>query len=285
MDKYRRLRERVQSDDRFELHLPDAATDDALALAHDPNYVRRVVLGMLTGAELRALGFPWSSALVERSRRSTGATVAACRAALSDGAAVNLAGGTHHAMYDRAQGYCLFNDSVVAARLMQREARLRRVLVIDTDVHQGDGTAAITHGDDTIYTFSIHGERNYPARKATSDLDIALADGAGDDAYIDALAQGLDQAFRDARADLVIYLAGADAFAGDRLGRLAVSKAGLATRDMQVVERCQRFGLPMAVTMGGGYANNIDDIVDIHYQSLSNAVTLCVPGPTRRAVS
>jgi acetoin utilization deacetylase AcuC-like enzyme len=281
--KYHRLRERVEADGRFLLLVPDAAQDDELLLAHEGGYLQRVILGALDPREVRALGFPWSPQLVERSRRSVGATIAACRAALSDGAGASLAGGTHHAFADRPQGYCLFNDSAVAARVMRREGLARRVLVIDTDVHQGNGTAAIGAGDEGLFTFSIHGQGNFPAHKETSDLDIALPDGTGDDAYLDALDAGLRSAFARARADLVIHLAGADAYAGDRLGRLALSRAGLAERDRRVVDACRTRGLPMAVTMGGGYANDIDDIVDIHFHSLATAATLAGAVPIATA--
>ncbi|MBS0602134.1 MAG: histone deacetylase [Proteobacteria bacterium] len=274
MDKYRRLRERVVSgrDPRFELHPPPAASDAELGRVHDPDYIRRASRGELDARELRALGFPWSEALIERSRRSSGATIAACRAALAEGAAANLAGGTHHAAPAAAQGFCVFNDAAVAARAMQAEGRVQRVLIVDADVHQGNGTALCLAGDDSVFTFSIHGAKNFPFRKETSDLDVELADGTGDDEYLAALEAGLAQAMaRAAGAQLVIYLAGADPYAGDRLGRLALSKAGLAARDDLVYRRCAAAGLPVAVAMAGGYADDIGDIVDIHYATLERA--------------
>jgi acetoin utilization deacetylase AcuC-like enzyme len=256
---------------QFELTVPAAASDEEILLAHEADYLHRVITGTLSARELRVLGFPWSPELVERSRRSSGATIAACRAALEDGAAVSLAGGTHHASAGQAQGFCVFNDSAIAARVMQREQRVKRVIVIDCDVHQGNGTAAILAADPNIFTFSLHGQKNFPFRKEQSDLDIELPDGSGDDAYLEALEGGLHKALPLARAELAIYLAGADPFAGDRLGRLAVSKEGLATRDRLVFEHCARSGMAVAVTMAGGYAEKLDDGVDIHFQSVVQA--------------
>jgi len=252
--------------------LPHAATDDELALAHDRQYIERVQRGELSADEIRRIGFPWSTEMVERSRRSAGATIGACCAALEDGVSANLAGGTHHAHRDRGEGYCVFNDSAVAARVMQREGRVKRVIVIDCDVHQGNGTATITAGDDSIFTFSIHGARNFPRTKATSDLDVELPDAATDEMYLGALDAHLDRALDTARADLAIYLAGADPLATDRFGRLKVSKEGLATRDRRVFSACRGRGLPVAVAMAGGYSRNIEDIVDVHYTTLAIAV-------------
>jgi len=271
MAKYRLLRERVAAAGwiaRHELVVPHAATDEELCRAHDAEYVRRVSAGELTEREIRRLGFPWSPAMVERSRRSSGATIEACRAALVDGAAVNLAGGTHHAFADAAEGFCVFNDSAVAARAMRAEGRARRVVVIDCDVHQGNGTAAIAADDPRIFTFSIHGAYNFPLRKQISDLDIELPDGTGDDDYLAALDRGLDEALNRADAELAIYLAGADPFKDDALGRLALTKPGLLARDQLVTRRCKAAGLPIAVTMAGGYARDIQDTVDIHFQTV-----------------
>jgi acetoin utilization deacetylase AcuC-like enzyme len=273
MDKYRLLYERVAQSNhsQFELVVPPAASEQQLGLAHDADYVQRVIGGALSEREIRELGFPWSAALVERSRRSNGATIAACRAALQDGAAASLAGGTHHAHRDRAQGYCVFNDSAVASRTLQFDGSVQRVLIADCDVHQGNGTAAIFRDDPTVFTLSIHGEDNFPKRKELSDLDIALPDGTEDEAYLNALRRGLTEALARAQPDLVIYLAGADPYAGDRLGRLALTKNGLAARDALIYEQCSKHSLPVAVTMGGGYACRVDDIVDIHYQSVTLA--------------
>src|SRR5947209_19483415 len=189
MRKYALLRERVAAAGLGELLVPEPASDEQLLRAHDADYVRRVQAGELTEAEVRRIGFPWSPGMVERSRRSSGATVAACQAALADGVAVNLAGGTHHAFRDAGEGYCVFNDSAVAARAMQEEGLVERVVVLDCDVHQGNGTAAILQGDDSVFTFSIHGANNFPHRKEQSDLDVELPDGAGDREYLEALEQ------------------------------------------------------------------------------------------------
>jgi acetoin utilization deacetylase AcuC-like enzyme len=213
---------------------------------------------------MRVIGFPWSAQLVERSRRSVGATIAAARAAVADGVGVNLAGGTHHAFADRGEGFCLFNDVGVAARVLQRERIVDRVLVIDCDVHQGNGTAAIFARDTSVTTFSIHGKRNYPLRKARSDLDVALDDNTGDDEYLRALADALEQVLPLAEAELAFYLAGADPYRDDRFGRLAMTKQGLRRRDQLVLSRCRQWGMPVAIAMAGGYAPQLDDIVDIH---------------------
>ena len=267
MEKYSRLRAELLASGDFaesDFHLPHAASDDELARAHDRDYIDRVSCGRLSEEEQKAIGFPWSVGMVERSRRSAGATICACRAALEDGIAANLAGGTHHAFRDRGEGFCVFNDAAVAARAMQAEGRARRVLVVDCDVHQGNGTASILRGDDRVFTFSIHGARNFPFAKEESDLDIELPDGCGDDAYLAQLEHGLTTAFDLARPDFVIYLAGADAYADDRFGRLALTFAGLEARDRLVYGTTRATGAPIAVAMAGGYARNIMDTVRIH---------------------
>lgn len=274
MSKYARVREQVEAAALGVLKIPDPATLEQLALAHDPDYVARVCDGRLTPAEIREIGFPWSPAMVERSLRSTGATIAASRAALVDGLAVNLAGGTHHAFRDRGEGYCVFNDAAVAARVMQAEARATDVLVIDCDVHQGNGTAAILAGDPTIFTFSIHGAHNFPFIKETSDLDINLPDRTGDEDYLAALEYGLRESLGRATPDLAIYLAGADPYHGDRIGRLALTMDGLARRDHLVLATCRSAGLPVAVTMAGGYARELDDVVAIHLRTVEISAAL-----------
>jgi acetoin utilization deacetylase AcuC-like enzyme len=271
MRKYALLRERVAAAALGSLLVPPAADDVTLGRAHDADYIRRVREGRLTRDEVRRIGFPWSPEMVERSRRSSGATVEACRAALDDGCGVNLAGGTHHAFRDRGEGYCVFNDSVVAARAMQAEGRAHRVVVLDCDVHQGNGTAALAAGDLSIFAFSIHSARNYPLKKEVSDLDVPLEDGTEDAGYLDALEVGLARALPAARADLAIYLAGADPYFGDRFGRLRLTKRGLAERDRMVFDRCWVAGIPVAVTMAGGYAPAVEDIVDIHFQTVQEA--------------
>jgi acetoin utilization deacetylase AcuC-like enzyme len=274
MAKYRLLRERLLQTGVIapeELCVPHAATDAELLRAHDAEYVRRVQTGQLTAQEIRRIGFPWTPAMVERSRRSSGATIEACYAALQDGVAVNLAGGTHHAFRDRGGGYCVFNDAAIAARTLQAEGRARRVVIIDCDVHQGDGTAAILRDDPTIFTFSIHGESNYPFHKEQSDLDIGLPDGTRDDAYLAALDYGLQEALRRAAADFAIYLAGADPYEGDQLGKLKVSMAGLAARDHMVLRACRQANLPVAIAMAGGYAKRVEEIVAVHAQTVAIA--------------
>ena len=274
MAKYRLLRERVAESlvPPAVLLEPEPASDADILCCHDADYLQRVKTGTLTPKEVRRIGFPWSPAMLERSRRSVGGTIAAGRAALESGFAVNLAGGTHHAYADHGEGYCVFNDSAIAARVLQAEGLVQRVVIIDCDVHQGNGTAAIFAADPTVFTFSIHGEKNFPFHKEPSDLDIALQDATGDDGYLSALGQGVRTAFNHARPDLAIYLAGADPFAGDRLGRLQLTKDGLLERDRLVLEHCWQAGVPVAVAMAGGYAPVVDDIVDIHFQTVRLAL-------------
>jgi acetoin utilization deacetylase AcuC-like enzyme len=279
MAKYAKLRERVGRIAGPLMRLPDAASDEELGRAHDPAYVAAVARGSLDALAQRRIGFPWSPAMVERSRRSAGATLAACRSALDGGLGINLAGGTHHAHRDFGEGFCVFNDAAVAARAMQAERRARRVLVVDLDVHQGDGTAAIFAGDPDVTTLSIHGRQNFPFRKSSSTIDVELDDGTGDDAYLATLATVLPRSIDRARPDLAIYLAGADPYAGDRLGRLALSKAGLADRDRYVLDRLHGLGIPVAVAMAGGYAEDVDDIVDIHFATVALALERFRPFP------
>ena len=269
MSKYRLLRERVaQTMPDVELTEPPAATDGQLALAHTPDYITRLCQGALTAQEQRVIGFPWSLPMVERSRRSTGATIAACQAAIRDGAAVNLAGGTHHAFADHGEGFCCFNDVAVAARLMQAQRLASKVLIIDLDVHQGNGTAAILARDESIFTLSLHGEQNYPFRKELSDLDIGLADGMGDGDYMEALTDALGTVDTRFKPDLIIYLSGADVYGADRLGRLKLSKAGIAQRDQLVMDWAAHRNLPVAACMGGGYCPQIDETVAIHLNTV-----------------
>jgi acetoin utilization deacetylase AcuC-like enzyme len=277
MVKYSMLRERVAQDGICgpgELLTPRAVTDEEILRAHAPDYLKRIASGKLTDKEVRRIGFPWSEKMVERSRRASGGTLGACLAALDEGFAANLAGGTHHAFSDRGEGYCVFNDSAIAARAVQAAGRVERMVVIDTDVHQGNGTAAILHTDPTVYTFSVHGAKNFPFHKEESDLDAPLPDGAGDTEFLATLESGLEATLDAADADLAIYLAGADPFEGDRLGRLAVTKAGLAERDRIVLETCRERGIPVAVTMAGGYAYEVEDTVDIHFRSIRRAAGL-----------
>ena len=245
-----------------------AASFEELCSAHDARYVQDVSKGQLPKNELRRIGFPWSPEMIERSHRSTGATLAAAYMALKEGRGANLAGGTHHAARARGGGYCVFNDSAVSLKVLEQKGFIKKGLVIDLDVHQGDGTANILGPDPAHFCFSMHGARNYPFNKETSDLDIALGDDTGDDEYLEHLSQSLPLIFERSRPNLVIYLAGADPFEHDQLGRLKLSKMGLAARDAMVVEACDRYGVPLVISMGGGYAKNISDIVSIHFNTL-----------------
>jgi acetoin utilization deacetylase AcuC-like enzyme len=277
MSKYQLLRQRVERElPRIALHEPHAATDGELALAHSPDYIARVAGGTLSGAEIRAIGFPWSTAMVERSRRSCGATIGAARAALRDGIAANLAGGTHHAYANRGSGYCVFNDAAVAARLVQAEqsrGSLRHlpVAIIDLDVHQGDGTASILAGDDSVFTLSLHGEKNFPAHKQLSDLDVPLPDGCTDAAYLDALDWALADLDARFKPRLVIYLAGADPHEADRLGRLKLTVEGLQARDARVFNWCFTRQIPCVVAMAGGYNHDVQTTVQIHFNTIAAA--------------
>ena len=267
MSKYRRLRDRlVASAQHFDdvFLEPPAASERELKLAHTPEYVDRVLAGKLTENEIKRIGFPWSQAMVERSRRSSGATLAAARAALAEAVAVNLAGGTHHAMRSCGEGYCVFNDAAVTIRTLLDEGTIGRACVIDCDVHQGNGTAEILGNDPNVFTFSIHCAKNFPSRKHPSHLDVNLDDGTQDIQYLSALEQALAQVFNAGPYDLAIYLAGADPFVGDRLGKLALTKEGLRMRDRLVLESLKDRNIPVAVAMAGGYAPDVEDIVDIH---------------------
>ncbi|NBV45689.1 MAG: histone deacetylase [Planctomycetia bacterium] len=289
IDKYRLLRQRLETHAAagapLEFIEPHAATADELLRVHDRDYVGRVLAGRLTAAEVRRIGFPWSRELVERSLRSTGAAVDAAAAALEEGVAASLAGGTHHAGTDFGEGYCVFNDTAVAARELQARGAVERVLILDCDVHQGNGTAQIFAGDDTVFTMSIHGERNFPLRKHPGSLDVPLEDGCDDASYLAALRQAVDESLDRARADLVLYIAGADPYAGDRLGRLAVSKQGLLARDRYVLAAARGADLPVAIVCGGGYCPAIESIVDIHAATMLLATGFSAArraGPGRR---
>ncbi|MDC6167323.1 histone deacetylase family protein [Paucibacter sp. XJ19-41] len=275
--KYRMLRERLERDPGPLRLIPaEAATEGELALVHTPDYRDAVLLGRLSAAQQREIGFPWSPTMAERSRRSVGATIMAARAALAEGVAANLAGGTHHAYADKGSGYCVFNDVAIAARLMQAEwhvshRQLLRVLVIDLDVHQGNGTAAIFRDDESVFTFSMHGAKNFPFRKEASDLDVELPDGCSDEPYLAALDQALDQVWRRCTPQLAFYLAGADPHEGDRLGRLKLSEAGLRERDRRVLQQLRERGIPVALSMAGGYGHDLNTTVAVQVNTLSEA--------------
>ena len=294
MAKYRRLRDRVLEErilSHEQLHVPDAIAWHDLLLVHDAEYVDAVARETLALEVQRRIGFPWSPEMVERARRSVGATLAAARSALAGtnrltpaspdpygiGAfvAANLAGGTHHAFRDRGEGYCVFNDVAVATSVLLRDGSIRRAAVIDCDVHQGNGTAAIFRGDPRVFTCSLHAADNFPFRKEVSDLDVAFADGTGDDEYLSALTANVPRILDDKRPDIVFYLAGADPYAGDRLGRLELTIDGLRRRDRLLFEMCRERDVPVAVAMSGGYASDIDAIVEIHVNTLREAVQAC----------
>ena len=271
MPKYRRLRDRLAAEvPEVDMQVAAPATDGELALVHSPSYIQAVVQGTLSDKPQREIGFPWSPAMVERSRRSAGATVMAARAALfqGQGVAANLAGGTHHAYADKGSGFCVFNDAAVASRLMQAEwgrshVQPLRVAIIDLDVHQGNGTAHIFASDPQVFTLSLHGARNFPFAKETSDLDVELADGCDDDTYLHALDLALQTLESRFEPQLVIYLAGADPHEGDRLGRLKLSFDGLEARDRRVFDWCFAKRVPVAFAMAGGYGVDIENTVQV----------------------
>ena len=279
MRKYSLLRERVAGElPAVQLAQAPAASEGELALVHRPSYIEAIMQGTLPALEQREIGFPWSPGMAERACRSAGTTVAAARSALGllagarpEGIAANLAGGTHHAYAHKGGGFCVFNDSAVAARLMQAEwARLHRharaplqVAVIDLDVHQGNGTASIFASDTSVFTLSLHGEKNFPFRKEASDLDVELPDGCVDAPYLQALEQALDELDRRFTPGLILYLAGADPFEGDRLGRLSLSFDGLEARDRRVFDWAWQRRIPLAFSMAGGYGVNIDETVQV----------------------
>ncbi len=277
MDKYRLLYERVKENSiawNIDLIEPVAASDQDLLRVHCPDYIRRMSSGKASEQEMRRIGFPWSAQMVERSRRSSGATMQALESAIQgDKISVNLAGGTHHAAYDRGGGYCVFNDSVVAARYVQEKKLAKKILIVDLDVHQGNGTAELCRDDASIFTFSIHAEKNYPAIKPASDLDVPLRNHTGDAEYLDALAQYLPLAIDRAEPDAVIYLAGADPYEGDRLGYLSLTKPGLAQRDRFIMQTCHQANLPLAVSMAGGYCPHVEHIADIHANTVQLAAS------------
>jgi acetoin utilization deacetylase AcuC-like enzyme len=274
MSKYARLRERIVAEaiiapeDLLEA-LP--ASWDDLALVHTREYLRDVEFGTIPREIQRRIGFPWSPQMVERARRSVGATIQAARAALADGVAANLAGGTHHAFADRGEGFCVFNDVAVASRVLMHERLARRIAIVDCDVHQGNGTAVIFAGEPDVFTFSMHGARNFPFRKEASDLDVILDDGTRDAEYLAQLEAHLPRVLEFHAPDVVFYVSGADPYEGDRLGRLKLTIDGLRRRDAFVLEACRVRRLPVIVTMAGGYAPDVDAIVSIHANTIRAA--------------
>jgi acetoin utilization deacetylase AcuC-like enzyme len=296
MAKYRLLRERLVDEGVLpadDLSVPEAAEWADLRLVHDAAYVDAVASGSLPADAQRRIGFPWSPMMVERSRRSVGATLAAARTVVGSGlhtgtrdgfkavpdvqpsVAANLAGGTHHAFRDRGEGFCVFNDVAVAAAVLLRDGVIARAAVVDCDVHQGNGTAVIFRDEPAVFTFSLHGARNFPFRKEVSDLDVTFEDGTGDDEYLAALDDHLPRVLDAQRPDLVFYLAGADPYEGDRLGRLKLTIEGLRARDRRVFHLCRDRGIPVAVAMSGGYAPDVDAIVTIHANTIREAIAAC----------
>jgi acetoin utilization deacetylase AcuC-like enzyme len=275
MQKYRLLREAIATHPQINLVEAPVASDTQLLYAHTPSYIQKVVAGELSPQEQSAIGFPWSEHMVERSKRSVGATIAACQSAIIDGVAVNLAGGTHHAYRDHGGGFCVFNDAAVAARVLQKtQGSDFRVAIVDLDVHQGNGTAAILKNDDRIFTLSLHGENNFPFQKEEGDLDVALPDGCGDALYLDALSNALHVLKTRFDPQFVIYLAGADPHEHDRLGKLSLTKEGMQARDQQVYNWAAANALPVAISMAGGYGKDINLTVDIHAQTILSALCL-----------
>ena len=273
MEKYSRLHDLVATVPEVELLEAPSATDTQILYAHDSGYLIKVLKGNLSPREQREIGFPWSEKMVERSRRSSGATVAAAKMAFKEGIAANLAGGTHHAYRDQGSGFCVFNDSAIAARALQKEINPKlQIAVIDLDVHQGNGTASILKNDSSIFTFSIHGQNNFPFTKEQSDLDVDLPDGCDDQTYLNALEDSLEKLKSRFSVDFVIYLEGADPYEHDRLGRLKLSKNGIQRRDEIVFQYAMGNQIPLALSMAGGYGKNIESTVDIHFQTIKSAL-------------
>jgi acetoin utilization deacetylase AcuC-like enzyme len=277
MEKYRLVREALLERRVLPPHclLPSSpCSREDLERVHTPRYLDAFFHGTLTEAELRRLGFPWSPGLLDRSRAAVSGTLEAARSALQDGIAGNLAGGTHHGFPDHGEGFCVFNDIAVAIRALQAERRIRRAVVVDLDVHQGNGTAAIFAADDSVFTFSMHGENNFPFRKQPSSLDVGLPDGTGDAQYLDALALHLPEVLDTAGADLLFFQAGVDPLEQDALGRLSLSHAGLRERDRLVLEAARHRGLPAVLTLGGGYAKPLSATIDAHVGTYEVAMAL-----------
>ena len=273
MEKYKKLRDLVSQLAGVHLENAPSVSDTQILYAHDASYLIKVLQGSLSSQEQQEIGFPWSTQMVERSRRSAGATLAAAKIALKEGVAANLAGGTHHAYRNKGSGFCVFNDSAIAARALQKEIHPRlKVAIIDLDVHQGNGTASILENDPSIFTFSIHGENNFPFSKEVSDLDIGLPDGTGDEFYLAALHQGLQKLEEQFKPDFIIYLAGADPHEGDRLGKLSITKNGMGQRDECVFQFALDRQIPIAFSMAGGYGKEIQSTVDIHFQTIQTAL-------------
>jgi acetoin utilization deacetylase AcuC-like enzyme len=277
IDKYRLVPEQLLAEGTLtqdELIEPEAATLDDVLRVHTPGYAHAFISGTLERKAMLRIGLPWSPELVRRAFAVIGGTIGASHTALEEGAAINLAGGTHHSFADHGEGYCIFNDLVITLRRLRTEGLVRRFLIVDLDVHQGNGTAVLCQGDTEVFTFSLHGENNYPARKEQSSWDIALPDGTADEPYLDILTQALPQILTRFTPDAIFYQAGVDVLAGDRFGKLALTLEGVGERDRLVYEFACRAGLPLVVTLGGGYARDINRIVEAHCQTVRMARTV-----------
>ena len=271
MAKYALLREAVLAEGLVapeRLHDPERAAREDVLRVHTPEYVAHIEQGTLPPLEQRRIGLPWSELFVERAFRVVQGTIEASEVALAHGVAMNLAGGTHHAFPDRGEGFCTFNDVAIAIRRLQALGKVRRVAVVDLDVHQGNGTHGCFAGDSDVYTFSMHGAKNFPFHKVPGTRDVELADGTGDDEYLSLLAEHLPEVLREARPDLVVYLSGADPHEGDKLGRLKLTFDGLQRRDMLVVSTCREVGLPVCATMSGGYGHDVRNTVAVHVNTV-----------------
>lgn len=275
MQKYRLVRNRLLEEGsitHWHLLEPKLATDEDILLVHDRDYWLRCKNGELSAAEVRRIGFPWSSALVQRSQASVQGTIEAAQHALRDGIASNLAGGTHHAFPDHGEGYCVLNDMAIATRVLQRDGLARRIAIIDCDVHQGNGTAAIFNGEAQVFTFSMHGEKNFPLRKERSTIDVNLPDGIDDETYLQLLAQHVPAILQEFQPDFVFYQAGVDPHERDRLGKLKLTHEGLRARDEFVIGTCRKAEIPLVTTMGGGYGKDISDTVEGHCNTVRTAL-------------
>lgn len=274
MEKYKLVPERLVAEGILreeELIEPEAASVTDVLRVHTPEYVHALINGTIERKALLRLGLPWSEDLVRRAFAVLGGTYGAARAALMDGVAANLAGGTHHAFADHGEGYCIFNDHVITLRRLRAEGYVRRFLIVDLDVHQGNGTAVLCHDDAETFTFSMHSESNYPFRKECSSWDIGLPDGTTDEQYLKVVTGALPRLLTKFNPEMILYQAGVDVLAGDRFGKLALSMTGVAERDRAVCAFARRAGLPLVVTLGGGYARNIDQIVEAHCQTVKIA--------------
>jgi acetoin utilization deacetylase AcuC-like enzyme len=272
--KYAKIRQRLVGEGTLveaEISEPALATREEILLVHTADYHDRFVAGELTEREVRRLGLPWSEALVRRSRFSVAGTMAAAHQALKDGASANLGGGTHHAFANHGEGFCVFNDIAVAINLLRAEGKIYRAAVIDCDVHQGNGTAAIFAEEPEVFTLSLHGEKNYPLIKQQSTIDVALADNTADEEYLHLLEQNLAPVFEKFRPDIIFYQAGVDPLREDRLGRLSLTHEGLRRRDEMVFQACRSRSLPCVLTLGGGYGKNVEDTIAAHCNTIRTA--------------